>query len=295
MTILYIIGNGFDKFHKLPTGYDDFNNYIINNTLIENIFEEYFQLRTNENGLWSDFENDLGTFNWRSFIDGNDNIDVQDENFRPSFTYGLEDDIQQKVDELVDGIKEEFENWLNQINIETVDKKFDFEEESIFLNFNYTLILEEVYKVPSEKIFHIHGDIENGQGLIFGHNKELSNIPEIDENGDINRTMFTDSENVSKYPFYAFQKPVTEIIAENKIFFDNLKIIEEIIILGHSLNTIDIPYFEEIKRQTKDSIKWNVSIYKDEEKKQHLDALKGIGIEERNINLFRMEKLKAHA
>lgn len=290
MIKLYIIGNGFDKSHKLPTGYDDFHQFVVDNyTDLENLFEEYFQLKTNEKYLWSDFENDLGTFNWKSFFDEKNNIDIQDENFRPSFTYGLEDDLKQEADELVDEIKEAFENWLNQIDLELIDKKIDFESKAIFLNFNYTMTLEEVYKIPCEKIFHIHGDLENNQNsLIFGHNEELTEMPEIDENGDSNRTMFTDSENVAKYPFFAFQKPVNEIISDNKSFFESIRNIEEVVIWGHSLNQIDTPYFEEIIKQTKNSITWKVGFYREEEEETHLKTLQAIGVERYRIELFRM-------
>jgi len=112
MTKLYIIGNGFDKYHKLPTGYDDFHKFIINNyTDIENIFQEYFQLGANEDGLWSNFGSDLGTFRWKSFFDEKNNIDIQDEIFKPSFTYGLEADLKHETDKLVDEIRKAFENW----------------------------------------------------------------------------------------------------------------------------------------------------------------------------------------
>lgn len=147
MTKLYIIGNGFDKYHDLPTGYDDFHQFVRSNYPdIENVFEEYFQLRANGKGLWSDFESDLGTFDWKSFFDEKNNIGIQDESFRMSYMFGLEDDIKQEADELVEKISDAFENWLNQINLESIDKKVDFEDESILLSFNYTLILEAVIK-----------------------------------------------------------------------------------------------------------------------------------------------------
>jgi len=287
MTKLYIIGNGFDKYHKLPTGYDDFHKFVIDNySEIENVFEEYFLLRGNEDSLWSDFEADLGTFKWKYFFNEKNTIDVQDESFRPSCRFGLEDDLRQETDELVDKIKEVFENWLNRIDLESTDKKNEFQEYAFFLNFNYTLTLEEVYKIPSEMIFHIHGDIQNNaDSLIFGHNEEFI---EIDTNGDSDQTMFTSSENMSKYPFYAFKKPVTEIITENKLFFENIKSIEEVIVFGHSLNPVDIPYFEEIVKQTKNSVSWKVSFYEEKEKESHIITLQEIGIEKSNIELFKM-------
>lgn len=290
MSKLYIIGNGFDKYHNLPTGYDSFHQFVLDNySDLENSFEEYFQLKTNEDYYWSDFENDLGTFDWLAFYNEINNIDTQDENFRPSFTYSLEDELEQKTDEFVAKIKEAFENWLNQIDLGFTNKKIDFEPNAIFLNFNYTLLLEKVYRITREKIFHIHGDIETNQNsLIFGHNKELTEMSEIDKNGDSNRTIFTNSENASKYPFYAFQKPVNEIISDNKLFFESIRNIDEVEIWGHSLNQIDIPYFEEIIKQTKDSINWKVSFYKEEESETHLQTLQKLEINRNRIELFRI-------
>lgn len=291
MTKLYIIGNGFDKHHKLPTGYNDFHKFVINNhTDLENNFEEYFQLGMNNDGLWSDFESDLGTFTWENFFDEKNQSNVQDDSFRPSLVFGIEDDLKQEADELIEEIRNAFENWLNHIYLESIDKKLLLAKESTFLTFNYTLTLEEVYKIPIKKIFHIHGDIENNQGcLIFGHNEKLQEKPELDENGDTNRTIFTDSESASKYPFYAFKKPVGDIITENKSFFENLRNINEINVLGHSLNSVDMPYFEEIKKQTKNAPKWNVSFYKEEEKKTHLKTLQEIGVLKSSIEFFKMK------
>lgn len=54
---LYIIGNGFDLAHNLPTRFDpDFKN-ITSKYEFENFWELY---QSDENDIWSDFENLLG-------------------------------------------------------------------------------------------------------------------------------------------------------------------------------------------------------------------------------------------
>lgn len=294
MNRLYIIGNGFDRYHNLPTGYNDFHRFVINNhPNLENTFEEYFKLgtksSTDNQKLWTDFENDLSTFNWKAFFNEINQIDVLDESFRPSFTYGLEDDLEQETDILISNIREAFEDWLTDLSLESIEKKLYFEEASIFLNFNYTLTLEEVYQIPSEKILHIHGDVENDPGyLVFGHNKNLRAKPKFDKYGETTRTPFSDSEANAQQPFYRLQKPVKDIIRENKDFFNNLQEINEIIVLGHSLNMIDIPYFKKIKKYAADSSKWKVSFYSDEEKASHLNSLQKIGIDQYSIEFFKM-------
>jgi len=290
MNRLYIIGNGFDRFHDLPTGYNDFHEFVIkNHPNLENTFEEYFMLSTDNKKRWADFENDLSTFDWKAFFDEKNQIDVLDDSFRPSFIYDLEDDLEQETDILISSIREAFEDWLTNLSLESIERKLYFEESSIFLNFNYTLTLEEVYQIPNKKILHIHGDVENDQGyLVFGHNKNLKAKPKFDKYGEPTRTPFSDSEANAQQPFYRLQKPVKEIIRENLSFFKNLQDINEIIILGHSLNMIDIPYFEKIKKYADESSKWKISFYSDGEKASHLSSLQKIGIDECRIEFFKM-------
>ena len=294
MNRLYIIGNGFDRYHNLPTGYNDFHQFVIkNHPNLENTFEEYFELSTklsiDNKKLWADFENDLSTFNWKAFFDEKNQIDVLDDSFRPSFIYGLEDDLEQETDILISSIREAFEDWLTDLGLESITRKLYIEEDSMFLTFNYTLTLEEVYQIASEKVLHIHGDVENDQGfLVFGHNKNLKAKPKFDKYGETTRTPFSDSEAIAQQSFYRLQKPVKEIIGENLGFFKNLQGINEIIILGHSLNMIDIPYFEKIKRYVAESSKWKISFYNDGEKASHLISLQKIGIDEHRIEFFKM-------
>lgn len=287
---LYIIGNGFDLYHNLPTKYADFQSYVLKNHHdLENTFEDYFQLSSDNKHLWKDFENDLGTFNWKVFFDEINQIDVLDDNFRPSFIYGLEDDLVHESDCLIEKIREAFEGWLTDLSLESTERKIHFEENSIFLNFNYTLTLEEVYQIPSRNVLHIHGDVENHPGnLIFGHNKKLIVQPKFDENGKSNRTPFTDSESNSQYPFYALQKPVDDIITDNENFFKSIKDIQEIVILGHSLNSIDLPYFKEIKNNAKNSPNWKVSFYNDENI-THMKTLQEIGVSKNKIEFFQIK------
>lgn len=71
---------------------------------------------------------------------------------------------------------------------------------------------------------------------------------ELDEFGDSNRTIFTDSENATRYPFYALIKDTASILDNNSKYFDNMKSITEIIVLGHSLGEVDWPYFKKIQQ-----------------------------------------------
>jgi hypothetical protein len=49
MKKLYIIGNGFDLYHKIKTKYSDFQTYISENEMeLENFFEQYFEFDVDE-------------------------------------------------------------------------------------------------------------------------------------------------------------------------------------------------------------------------------------------------------
>lgn len=290
MKTLYIIGNGFDLHHYLPTEWKDFHKHIQeNDNDLENNFEDYFSLEMDDKNLWSNFEKDLETFNWKVFFDDNCNVQIDDD-FRLSFLYSIEDDLDEQSNHLIESIKGAFESWIKNIDFEYVEKKCPIEEDSFFISFNYTLLLENVYQIQKDKILHIHGDIENNQ-IVFGHNKIIEEEPEIDKNGDSNRTPFSDSESASKYPFYAFYKPVENIIEENKNLFEQLGDVKKIIVLGHSLTEIDLPYFEEILKHTSNA-KWKVSFYKEREEKHHFNTLQNIGVCEEDITMFKLQIFK---
>lgn len=97
---LYILGNGFDLWHDLPTSYGEF--YESARDVLDEV-ESYFHLDLgNEASPWHDFENRLGTYNWRHLYNEHDNTDVTSEGFKPSHVYSFQDELVERADELVD-------------------------------------------------------------------------------------------------------------------------------------------------------------------------------------------------
>ncbi|BFT28863.1 hypothetical protein D210916BOD24_00390 [Alteromonas sp. D210916BOD_24] len=66
MRRLFIVGNGFDMWHFLPTSYMDF--YKSNKEMLDKL-DLYFSGITGSTTPWADFENNLGTYDWGSFFD----------------------------------------------------------------------------------------------------------------------------------------------------------------------------------------------------------------------------------
>ena len=294
MSILYIIGNGFDLYHGLPTNYKDF--YEFGRELLDEI-EEFYLLEISDTNPWSDFENSLGKYNWKSFYDFHNHIDVDDEGFRPSFVFGLHDDIAQQTDHQVEAIRECFQQWIEDIEVLSALKILSFAENARFINFNYTSTLQDVYGVDDINLLHIHGCVKNYDELIFGHGETMEEEPEFDEDGEPRRTMFTDAEDAAKYPFYALKKPVDEVLKMHQRFFDLLKNIQEVIVIGHSISKIDWPYFVKISRNAPDAI-WTYCLRDKEimgEETEYTSKLCECGVHRDNIRFTRYAYLALRA
>ncbi|MCW8313501.1 bacteriophage abortive infection AbiH family protein [Sphingobacterium sp. InxBP1] len=298
MSALFIIGNGFDLFNDLDTRYADFHKFISENYKdLEDDIEEYFSFSVDDKYLWKDFENDLATFNYRNLFDAYNHIDIMSESFSPSEAFGLEDDIKENVDHFINKMKAAFTDWIEEVQYPSAkSNKLVFPENARFINFNYTDTLALLYRISKKDILYIHNNAHDLNGeLIFGHGKLEENEPaieELDKDGNSNRTIFTDSENAARYPFYAFMKNSHEILNDNKEYFAGLKNITEITVLGHSLGRPDLIYFRELKNLFPNAI-WSISYYGESQEAHLRDIAKDeIGIEERNLKMITIEMIE---
>lgn len=287
MSTLYVIGNGFDLWHDLPTSYRHF--YEFAEGCLDEL-ENYYSFDLHEYEPWHDFENALGDFCWENFFDYYNEIDVGAEDFRPSFVYGLEDEITEQTDIHVTTIKEAFLEWIAQIDIREANRKMLFPDDAQFINFNYTSTLQFTYGIDDSKVMHIHGRAEKNDDLIFGHGADIIEESEIDEDGESNRTMFSDAEGAAKYPLYALKKPVDEVLDKNGSYFNRLTGITEVIVIGHSLNNIDMPYFKKIV-ECAPGAQWKVCCYINEERTEHIQKLICCGIKLEHITVCAYDDL----
>ena len=281
---LYIIGNGFDLFHGLKSSYKDYSEFAkINTPNVEEFLEVYFPPK-NKDDWWSHFEENFENFDARQFYDNHDNVSerfMEQEHPQWSDYFGVLDEINEESEKMRLGIKQSFRDWINEMSETEIERKnMHFEKNALFLSFNYTPTLEKFYNIP--KVFHIHGYIgdDNEENLVFGHGVEVSEgeTSELDENGENNRTPSYDAEAASHALFYKFQKPVKNIIDENQSFFDSLKYIEKVVVLGHSLNEIDMPYICKIRDSISDSSSWIIVCYTDDDRQRAKTVMGNIGV-----------------
>lgn len=292
MITLYVIGNGFDLHHKLPTSYSYF--YQENNELLDGL-SNYFP-NSHDETPWHNFEENLGKYDAEIIFSECNHLDIGDEKFKLSMLYGLEDELAEQTKNIVSDLQDAFSEWINSIEIDPdkIVERLNLEPNSSYLSFNYTTTLEKIYDIPKDSILYIHGCAERYDDLIFGHGLNIDEDPQFDEDGESLRTPFSDAISSSRYPLSALKKPVVDIINKNSIFFSSLSNLERVLIIGHSISRVDHPYFIKIKENVSNNCKWVVSYYSDEEKEEHMKNLSACGIEMKNITLFPTSGLNSY-
>ena len=285
---LYVIGNGFDIAHGIPTTYWSFRAYLerTDSELLEAFeklydieplddtepwYSEAAQERWNKsvnNELWSIFEEAMGHPNISSMEDFSSNIldeleletgnieirDTMDAYWRNEF--GFISELQSLVT-----------NWISQISLlEIVPKKKELIGNNCdyFFTFNYTNTLEDVYDI--ENVLHIHGGIGENADYepIMGH----CNKSEIDKHKKLSYEADDEYDEggasiniaISNY-LDAIYKDTASIISFHKQYFSLLHSVNHVIIIGWSAGDVDIPYLRKIKDSINCSARWTAYFY----------------------------------
>jgi hypothetical protein len=280
---LFIIGNGFDISHNIPCKYSHFYEYLEENrTDILDIMEKFYYI-DNDSDLWSDFEKSLEeSINYDSLseIIGENVPDFGSDDFRDRDWYDAQIYVEQECDELLENIRSGFEEWIESLEIEKVTKKYKIDSSARYITFNYTDVLEQIYKISNLNVLHIHNRV--GEELIFGHGKKVENFNvkealygdenahlSVDEYGNIESNE-AGHEKFAEDAVCAFydkmRKHSEEVIQNHSDFFDNLSEINEVFVLGHSYNEIDFPYFKKISESINNMSNWYLFYFSDKDK-----------------------------
>lgn len=283
MSSLFIIGNGFDIAHGIPTKYSDFRSYVVetcpealrfrDETVyleeLENIDQDEFAAEILLNTMdkaagenWCNFEEALALINFdNKFPRPNHKEDETEE----------EDDVLMKsyllyMDILTSGFincskiwQEFFRLWIKRIQEQIDGNKFSTKESLIplfresniqFFTFNYTKTLQKLYGI--KKVVHIHNRV--GQKLIFGHEKDdviglYQNISF--EEGPCISSSFLDDMIVS------FKKDTDSALKKHKDFFKKLDhTIDKVYSYGFSYGKVDSIYIKKIIANISPNTTW---------------------------------------
>lgn len=287
MTTLVILGNGFDIWHNLPTSYWYFYNQY-SDSLEEHT--NYFTDFCSSDMEWANFEESLGSFEPDSFH-GNAawQPSLGEMADKPSLLYGFQDEIASKKDDLVGDIKNTFKEWVRSIDVSKASKLIDLPESFKFISFNYTTTLQSIYGILENNILHIHGKVRGN--IVFGHGKKTSKaVQGTDE------PWFEESQRDASSVSALFHKPVAEILEHHKPQIVGYGDVTEIIVIGHSINDIDIPYFKCILNAYPDA-EWKNYNHKDLDEgidavSETHDKLINVGVPEAKLESNSSEKLK---
>lgn len=251
---LYVIGNGFDLAHGIKSNYSDFHKWLNANghSRLVRLLEIFFN---NDENLWKDIEYSLGRYNEEqilSFCSPNE-IDYEHP---MRYANQVEDSPTDFFLPVLDEFNELFHKWVNEIDISNAKPMLRLLENSKYLTFNYTDLLESVYHIPSSQILHIHGNRLNNKEYLLGHN----NYREPSDAWSDEELLF----NCHAYECIIrgmndYVKTPSRVIDKFIGFFEQLSHIKKVVVVGHSLNEIDMPYFAKIKSVIKENASWFLS------------------------------------
>jgi Bacteriophage abortive infection AbiH len=262
---LYIIGNGFDLLHGLKTGFGNFKRYLRENS------PELFVLFTkyipgdgpDREDEWRDFETRLAHLSVDELLD-----DMQsflpaygDEEWSDSGHHDFEVEIERVLQSLTKDLRRHFEDWIECVR-PVAPKSLEIDPGALFLSFNYTSTLEVIYQVAPSRILHLHGYIDDVYSeIVLGHGRNSpSNPPPKGVSRAADQRLIAGGRIISGY-FAATFKNTNMVIASNRAWFDKLNSVTEVIVLGHSLGDIDLPYFQEVANCVTPDSKWTVSYF----------------------------------
>lgn len=266
---LFIIGNGFDLAHGLPTNYEDFHNYLRKN--YPNAVEgdavaptgtagHHGELEYNddevvgylmnlisrtEGVLWRDIETSLGMLDFDSDFDYLPEVYDRDGERNPWHEANNNEDQASELAGCVPIISDLFADWVESIKISSaitrpkittlIDPQRDH-----FMSFNYTRTLEELYGVRD--VCHIHGVQGEREKLLFGHGAGRR----FDED---NMSSYIGCEDGLEEIQDALRKDTAGALHAHQSFFQKLENkILAIYSYGFSFGDVDQIYLKEIFR-----------------------------------------------
>lgn len=272
---LIIIGNGFDRWQNLPTSYDEFRKYyathideamdalgIVKKTIaepdgtektvtpVELVYGDPFDPQKLPSEFFWSFETSL------------DKMDDQ----QLSLYYGTSkkgiNQLRETVEQAQAILRHLFCGWILALNITEESSKYHFGDDSFFINFNYTDTLEKRFGVHRHNIYHIHGDAEHPDSIIFGHATHPETAFEELVEHHFMRPLLPEHGLPRFETLYAIEDALYRTdkhVADNidhmcAAFMDaNLHVedIENIYVLGHSFGDPDVEYFDYIDKITR--------------------------------------------
>ena len=287
---LYIIGNGFDLHHGLPTQYRHFKAYVQSNDHDVYDWMEDYVPAGNE---WADLEAALAHLDTDNIVNDLEHFmgSYSDENWSEAGHHAFQYEVNRVAEGISETLQALFSEWVRTIQIPdaaTVSCRLaKLDPNATYLTFNYTSTLSKIYDVPTKHILHIHGEaVDSDSELIIGHGwspDERTSLFNAVDNEDSDHRVMEAMSTLDDYFSKTF-KPSHQIIDRNVAFFDGIGAIERIVVLGHSLADVDAPYFQAVVKALQGrKVSWTVAVRKRDEERGKMDRLNAFGVHDEQI------------
>ncbi len=275
---LYIIGNGFDLHHGLPTTYANFRDKLAKKIpVLWNYLSIVYGDEPNHDQWWWNFEAMLSKIDYESIMKSNNGLALGANKVSNFFKEVL---------------PPFFGRWINdvdnKIDILNIQKEEYIDNNALFFTFNYTLLLEKLYKVPKENVWHIHHSVLSIDEIIIGHDSDEQELyTEYSKYRNKHQILRPDiADNIRSEILKGAKGVNNRVIRHNEDFYRLYPNIRHIIAMGFSFNDIDMPYIQKIVEVNNNiaDVHWTLYFHSDGDDIRMKNKLIQIGIKEECIN-----------
>lgn len=194
---------------------------------------------------WANLEKSLGNIDYTYLFEkygpyetGNDGDREMSEvvHFNQAYTESWIKAFEQLNKYYTEWILEFSQEYKSSTKQNIFEALFAFEK-NVFINFNYTYTLEEIYNQHDDDVLHIHGDAKHPNSIIWGHgSKNRYEDPDYYDDSYIGA-----QENLREIT-NSTKKPL-QLTKLEKLSLDNVK---KVISYGFSFGDVDMPYIERL-------------------------------------------------
>ncbi len=274
---LYIIGNGFDLAHGVPSSYYNFRDSMGKRNELRETLETY--LRADD--IWADFEQALAAIRLDRMYEAvpvfMDDFNAYAPDAQAADYFASIENAMEPAQTITDALPRAFRRWVESLKLPAAAKPYqNLITSGKVLCFNYTEFIETLYGVPRENVCYIHGcrRVEKGkpkEELILGHLPDAGDwggvqprLPRFRRNpykrAMLENAMSTASQYAAWYD-EATTKNCGEILRKHRAFFDALGGVRRIVSIGHSLSPVDWAYFREVQARAAPDAAWCFSAH----------------------------------
>ncbi|MDL9981199.1 bacteriophage abortive infection AbiH family protein [Microbacterium candidum] len=260
MSSLFVLGNGFDLQHHLPTSYDPHLKALaIEGERFPGEWESY----SIAGNLWAAVEEGLAYPDVDMILEHLEyyapDVLSDRESDRDGIIHEAEQLLSFPLDKFAQNADAELENTAAQEKFAGLFGQGDY-----FLTFNYTHTLQRLYGIAPSRILHLHGEVGVNR-LILGYapgglrGTEILGKWDSEENFEFYRSRAYEAvaRRMADFEKIYQHEAMTEFIGQIPSSTGGIKI------YGHSFGSVDRPYFDRLARSF-DGVPWTVFAHNDQ-------------------------------